>query len=117
MNIQDIVENINKKKFVPGNILAEVFLKETSELIVTKNWASVFSVAKKVSWSHTPFTGAIILVYHAFNMNPENVLQELPKFLVNANLKDRFTAANLNVAEEFLSLPHDILYQLSGRKN
>jgi hypothetical protein len=117
MNIQDIVESISKKKFVPGNVLTEIFLGEITELIVAKNWKSVFLIAEKISWSQTPFIGAVILIYHAFNMNPGNVLQELPKFLVHVDLKDRFTAANLNVIEEFLSLPCDILYQLSGRKD
>jgi hypothetical protein len=117
MNPDEIIVRINKRKVVSGNILPVIFLEEAADLIAAENWRVLFRIAKQVVWSQIPFVGAIILIYNAFKMSPENVQQEMSKFLAGVDLRDRMTAVNLNAAEELLSLPRDILYELSGRED
>ena len=100
-----------------------------SEKVVEKySPDEVFTIAMNTlshNYGHSEFDFALIVLYHALDLNPDNVVEKLKPFLGGPQntdikggfLRDKLTVTSLVVAEDYLGLKRDTLFTPFSDKN
>ncbi len=77
----------------------------------------VFEIARHsldTNYKHSSLNFAIIAIYKTLDLNPDNAVEKLRPFIegphTNWLLRQRLVAASLAIAEDYLGLKRDVLY-------
>jgi len=108
-DLKEASDNILNRVVDEKLALTEIFKKTADDLQL--NEKDTFALALSIAPDRSIWQ-ALVILYTAFKMSPQELEDKIESFLADWNMNDRLTCASLNKTEDLLGLRRDSLYSI-----